>query len=71
MDANVTARPARLDLLTMLVLLVLAAVIWVPALWTPFWGDDYVFLHAARLANLASQPWSPLASPLAIARRLK
>ena len=58
MDANVKAGPVRWDLLTMLVLLALAVVIWLPALWTPFWGDDYVFLHAARLANLASQPWS-------------
>lgn len=64
MDVNVTARPVRSDLLTMLVLLVLAAVIWVPALWTPFWGDDYVFLHAARLANLASQPWSETFWPM-------
>lgn len=30
---------------------------WWPALHTPFWGDDYVFLRAAHAANAASTPW--------------
>ncbi len=58
METNLRARAARSDLLAMAVLLLSAAVIWLPAVWTPFWGDDYVFLHAARLSNLANQPWS-------------
>lgn len=39
------------------ILLVFAAVVWLPALDTPFWGDDYVFLQGARAANLAGEPW--------------
>lgn len=64
MDTNSAARPVRSDLLAMVVLLGFAAVIWVPALWTPYWGDDYMFLHAARLSNLANQPWSEVFWPL-------
>ncbi|KRA45198.1 hypothetical protein ASD72_08035 [Pseudoxanthomonas sp. Root630] len=30
---------------------------WLPALWTPFWGDDYVFLHAAHATNASGAPW--------------
>src|SRR5690606_17219397 len=57
MDTGVAMRPARWDLLVVAVLLVSAVVIWLPALWTPFWGDDYVLLQAARAANLAGKPW--------------
>ena len=32
-------------------------VMWLPALNTPFWGDDYVFLSAAHATNLSSAPW--------------
>lgn len=36
-----------------------AAVLWLPALHTPFWADDYHFLIEARAANLAGEPlWS-------------
>ncbi|HEX7339116.1 MAG TPA: hypothetical protein VF271_04190 [Rhodanobacteraceae bacterium] len=39
-------------------LLVLSSLcMWLPALWTPFWGDDYVFLQAAHAANIAGVPW--------------
>jgi len=30
---------------------------WLPALNTPFWGDDYVFLSAAHATNLTPAPW--------------
>jgi len=64
MDTGSAMRPERSDLLVMAVLLVSAVVIWLPALWTPFWGDDYVFLQAARAANLAGQPWTETFWPL-------
>lgn len=34
-----------------------ALLMWWPALQTPFWGDDYVFLHAAHATNAAGAPW--------------
>ncbi|WP_334179482.1 hypothetical protein [Pseudoxanthomonas sp.] len=34
-----------------------ALLMWWPALRTPFWGDDYVFLHAAHATNAAGAPW--------------
>lgn len=34
-----------------------ALLMWLPALHTPFWGDDYVFLNAAHATNAASAPW--------------
>ncbi|SDQ24693.1 hypothetical protein SAMN05428982_0268 [Pseudoxanthomonas sp. CF385] len=34
-----------------------ALALWLPALWTPFWGDDYVFLHAAHATNASGAPW--------------
>ncbi|MEI7036203.1 hypothetical protein [Fulvimonas yonginensis] len=30
---------------------------WLPALHTPFWGDDYVYLAAAHATNMAAAPW--------------
>ena len=30
---------------------------WLPALHTPFWGDDYVFLRAAHATNISSAAW--------------
>jgi hypothetical protein len=39
------------------VLLLFVLVIWLPALSTPFWGDDYVFLQRAHAADAAGQPW--------------
>jgi hypothetical protein len=32
-------------------------ILWWPALQTPFWGDDYIFLQNARAARLAGEPW--------------
>lgn len=34
-----------------------ALLMWWPALQTPFWGDDYVFLHAAHATNAAGASW--------------
>lgn len=48
---------ARRDLAVALFLSTFAALLWLPALGTPFWGDDYVYLHAARVANETGQPW--------------
>lgn len=30
---------------------------WLPALHTPYWGDDYVFLSAAHATNISGAPW--------------
>ena len=50
-------RRATPDVLAAVVLCGFAALLWLPALWTPFWGDDYFYLHGARAANEAGQPW--------------
>lgn len=34
-----------------------ALALWWPALATPFWGDDYVFLQDAFRARVAGDPW--------------
>lgn len=34
-----------------------ALLMWWPALDTPFWGDDYVFLLSAHATNAAGAPW--------------
>ena len=47
-----TRAPAVLALLATSTLLM-----WLPALRTPFWGDDYVFLLASRAARMAALPW--------------
>lgn len=39
------------------VLLTFAAAVWIPALATPFWGDDYAFLLGAHAANVAGESW--------------
>nr|WP_298129722.1 hypothetical protein [uncultured Pseudoxanthomonas sp.] len=38
-------------------LAVSSLLMWWPALTTPFWGDDYVFLHAAHATNATGAPW--------------
>jgi hypothetical protein len=38
-------------------LAVAALVLWLPALSTPFWGDDYLFLENAFRARLMQEPW--------------
>ena len=45
------------DFIAFLILLAFAAAIWLPAIGTPFWGDDYVYLYGAREANLAGLSW--------------
>lgn len=32
-------------------------VIWLPSLFTPLWGDDYLFLQAAKAARIQEQSW--------------
>lgn len=34
-----------------------ALAMWLPAVNTPFWGDDYVFLYGAHATNLSGAPW--------------
>lgn len=41
-----------------LILVSCAAMLWLPALGTPFWGDDYVMLEAAHSANASGTPLS-------------
>lgn len=36
---------------------VIALALWLPALLTPWWGDDYLFLQGARASRLAGEPW--------------
>src|SRR5258706_8358980 len=38
-------------------LAVAALLLWLPALSTPFWGDDYLFLEDAFRARLEHEPW--------------
>lgn len=35
----------------------IALLIWLPAIFTPFWGDDYFFLQNAKEARLAGDSW--------------
>ncbi|WP_299344951.1 hypothetical protein [uncultured Pseudoxanthomonas sp.] len=53
--------PARnaspLPWIAVALLVVSALPMWWPALQTPFWGDDYVFLHAAHATNAMGAPW--------------
>lgn len=30
---------------------------WLPALRTPFWGDDYLYIYGAHATNASSAPW--------------
>jgi hypothetical protein len=39
------------------------AAFWCQALWVPYWQDDYVFLHVARQARLAGEPWYEVYAP--------
>ena len=34
-----------------------ALLMWLPALRTPFWGDDYLYLFGAHATNLSGAPW--------------
>jgi hypothetical protein len=50
-------RLSRPTLIASALLLVLNGLIWLPALTTPYWGDDYLFLEQARSANLSGESW--------------
>jgi hypothetical protein len=39
------------------ILFLFASAIWIPALDTPFWGDDYLFVSTAHAASVARDPW--------------
>src|SRR5690606_41293130 len=51
------AAPPRSDRLALAILLAAMLLLWLPAAWTPFWGDDYYYLSGARLTNDACLPW--------------
>ena len=51
------ASAARGDRLALAIVLLAMLALWLPAAWTPFWGDDYYYLSGARLANDAGLPW--------------
>src|SRR5690606_17775567 len=53
------AGPTRADRLALGILLAAMPLLWLPAAWTPFWGDDYHYLSGAHLANEAGTPWLP------------
>jgi hypothetical protein len=36
---------------------VVALLLWLPALSTPFWGDDYVFLQGALASRISGESW--------------
>ena len=55
-SAGPAATP-RSDRLALAILLAAMLLLWLPAAWTPFWGDDYYYLSGARLANDAGVPW--------------
>lgn len=40
-----------------LLLVAVAVLIYIPSLFTPYWGDDYVFLQQARFSRLNSDSW--------------
>ncbi|WP_337245056.1 hypothetical protein [Luteimonas sp. gir] len=54
---NQNERTSFFPVLAALLLLLSASAMWWPALRTPLWGDDYVFLHAARVTNALGAPW--------------
>ncbi|MGN2243424.1 hypothetical protein ACFWZU_07955 [Frateuria sp. GZRR33] len=41
---------------------------WLPALRTPFWGDDYLYIYAAHAANASPAPWWSDFAPTALPR---
>ncbi len=48
---------SRTSLTAAAFLVLLNGLIWLPALQTPFWGDDYLFLQGAHMANLSGESW--------------
>lgn len=43
--------------ITISLLAIATLILWLPALHTPFWGDDYVFLLKAHAAHVSAAPW--------------
>lgn len=41
---------------------------WLAALFTPFWGDDYLYIYTAHAANASSAPWWSEFAPTALPR---
>lgn len=39
------------------IFLLFGLLLWLPSLFTPFWGDDYFFLTQARESRLNEDPW--------------
>lgn len=54
---SIARNPSSVARTAIALLAVSALLMWLPALRTPFWGDDYVFLLEARASNLAATPW--------------
>ena len=54
-DTTLGAR--RIYKLLPLLLGAFAIIVYIPALFTPFWGDDYVFLQQARASRLNADSW--------------
>jgi hypothetical protein len=40
-----------------LLLAAFAIIVYIPSLFTPYWGDDYVFLQQARFSRLNAESW--------------
>lgn len=53
-NATSTTRAAWV---TIIALAMATLIMWLPALHTPFWGDDYVFLLKAHAAHVSAAPW--------------
>jgi hypothetical protein len=43
--------------LLLLAMFIFSIILWLPAIYTPFWGDDYFFLQAAHKARLVNDSW--------------
>ena len=54
---KINKQPHRILRLGIALLGISVLLMWLPALHTPYWGDDYVFLYAAHATNASSAPW--------------
>ncbi len=57
MRSQIHHADARRPWIAVFSLVVAAVVLWLPALHTPFWGDDYLFLEDAFRARLTHEAW--------------
>lgn len=57
MQSQIRPGDARSPWIAASCLAVAALLLWLPALSTPFWGDDYLFLEDAFRARLTHEPW--------------